>query len=149
MDANISLIIQSRSNILWWIDNIDLALKSIVPLPIDIVIYTDASKAGWGAIMGIHRINGRWDETEAELRINILELMTVEIAILAFPKNEHKKHVSFMIDNMTVASYLQNMGGIKSPECNKLSKNIWKWAEPGKIWLSAAHIPGTENCTAD
>ena len=41
------------------------------------------------------------------------------------------------------------MGGIKSPECNKLSRNIWEWAEVRKMWLSAAHIPGTENCTAD
>ena len=89
-DANISLSTQSRSDILWWINNIDLAFKSLIPLPIDIVIYTDASKAGWGANLGNHRINGRWNETEAELHINILELMAVEIAILAFCKNEHK-----------------------------------------------------------
>ena len=148
-DTNISLSTQSRSDISWWIDNIDSAFKSIIPLPIDIIIYTDASKAEWGANMGTHRINGRWDETEAELHTNILELMAVEIAILAFCKNEHKKHIRFMIDNMTAVSYLQNMGGIKSLECNELSRNIWKWAEPRKIWLSAAHIPGTENCTAD
>ena len=97
--------------------------------------------------MGIHRINGRWDETEAELHINILELVAVEIAILAFCKNVHNKHVRLMIDNVTAVSYLQNMGGIKSPEYNKLSRNIWKWAEPRK-WLSAAHFTGTENCTA-
>ena len=59
--------------------------------------------------------------------------MAVEIAILAFCKNEHKKHVRLMIDNVTVVSYLQNMGGIKSLECNKLSRNIWKWAEPWKL----------------
>ena len=75
--------------------------------------------------------------------------MAVEIAILAFCKNEHKKHERLMIDNMTAVSYLQNMGGIKSPECNKLSRNIWKWAEVRKMWLSAAHIPDTENCTAN
>ena len=148
-DANISLSTQSRSDISWWIDNIDSAFKSIIPSPIDIIIYTDASKAGWGANMGTHRINGRWDETEAELHINILELMAVEIAILAFCKNEHKKHIRFMIDNMTAVTYLQNMGGIKSPECNEISRNVWKWEEHRKIWLSAAHIPGTGNCTAD
>ena len=37
-------------------------------------------KAGWGANMGIHRITGCLDETEAELHINIPELMAVEIA---------------------------------------------------------------------
>ena len=89
-DANISLSTQSKYDISWWIDNIDSAFKSVIPLPIDIIIYTDASKAGWGANMGTHRINGRWDETEAELHINILKLMAVEIAIIAFCKNEHK-----------------------------------------------------------
>ena len=148
-DANISLGTQSRTDILWWINNIDLAFKSLIPLPIDIIIYTDASKVGWGANLGIHRINGCWGETEAELYINILKLMAVEIAILPFCKNEQKKHVRLMIDNMTAVSYFQNMGGIKSPECNKLSRNIWKWAEVRKMWLSAVHIPGTENCTAD
>ena len=148
-DANISLSTESRTDILWWINNIDLAFKSLIPLPIDIVIYTDASKAGWGAILGIHRINGRWNETEAELHIKILELMADEIAILAFFKNEHKKDVRLMIDNVTAVGYLQNMGGVKSPECNKLSRNIWRWVEPRKMWLSAVHIPGTENCTAD
>ena len=108
-DANISLSTQSKTDILWWINNIDLVFKSLIPLPIDIVIYTDATKVGWGANLGIHRINGRWDETEAELHINILERMAVEIAILAFCKNEHKKHVRLMIDNMTAVSYLQNM----------------------------------------
>ena len=80
-DAKISLSTQSRTDILWWISNIDLAFKSLIPLPIDIVIYTDATKVGWGANLGIHRIDGHWDETEAELHINILELMAVEIAI--------------------------------------------------------------------
>ena len=70
-DANISLSTQSRSDILWWIDNIDRAFKSIIPLPIFIIINIDASKAGWGVNMSIHRIIGRWDETEAELRIKI------------------------------------------------------------------------------
>ena len=115
----ISVSAHSQELTFYGINNIDLAFKSLIPLPIDIVIYIDASKVGWGANLGINRINGHWDETEAELHINILELMAVEIAVLAFCKNEHKKDVRLMIDNMTAASYLQNMGGIKSPECNK------------------------------
>ena len=37
------------------------------------------------------------------------------------------------------------MGGIKSPECNSLAKQIWQWCIQKDIWLSAAHIPGSEN----
>ena len=50
---------------------------------------------------------------------------------------------------MKAVSYVQNMGGIKYPECDKLARNIWKWAKPRKICLSAEHIPGTENCTTN
>ena len=50
---------------------------------------------------------------------------------------------------MTAVIYINNMGGIKSKECNQVAKEIWQWAESNNIWISAAHIPGTENVTAD
>lgn len=37
------------------------------------------------------------------------------------------------------------MGGIKSPLCNKLAKDIWDWAIQKQIWISACHIAGIHN----
>ena len=42
-----------------------------------------------------------------------------------------------------------SMGGCKAIECNSLTKHIWDWARQRKIWLSAAHIPGSSNVEAD
>ena len=54
-----------------------------------------------------------------------------------------------MIDNTTAVAYVNKMGGTKSHECNEIAQDIWKWAIKHNIWLSAAHIPGTENPDAD
>lgn len=37
------------------------------------------------------------------------------------------------------------MGGCKSEECNALAFEIWSWCIERSIWLSASHVPGTEN----
>ena len=41
------------------------------------------------------------------------------------------------------------MGGTHSEICNDVTKLIWSWCQDKGIWLSAAHIPGHENCIAD
>ena len=41
------------------------------------------------------------------------------------------------------------MGGIVSDSCNHLSKTIWYYCINRKVWLSAVHIPGKDNETAD
>ena len=33
--------------------------------------------------------------------------------------------------------------------CNKVARDIWLWCIGKKIWLSATHIPGIQNETAD
>ena len=40
-------------------------------------------------------------------------------------------------------------GGSKSVECHHLAKNIWSWAIVRNIWLSALHVPGVKNVSAD
>ena len=40
------------------------------------------------------------------------------------------------------------MGG-KSLPCESITRNIWSWAIDQGNWLSAAHVPGTSNVSAD
>ena len=54
-----------------------------------------------------------------------------------------------MSDNTTVVSYINEIGGCKSPQCYGLAKEIWEWTMARNIWLSAAHIPGCNNVSAD
>ena len=32
------------------------------------------------------------------------------------------------------------MGGVRSPQCNEIAKQIWVWCIERNIWLIAAHI---------
>ena len=40
-------------------------------------------------------------------------------------------------------------GGIKSEFCNIIAKELWVWLTSQSMWVSAAHIPGTQNMEAD
>ena len=46
-----------------------------------LVIQTDASKKGWGAVLGSQEIGGRWMDSEATNHINILELQAAFFAL--------------------------------------------------------------------
>ena len=50
-----------------------------------------------------------------------------------------------MSDNITAVSYVNNKEGIKSEFCNKIAKELWVCCTSQNMWLSAAHIPGTQN----
>ena len=54
-----------------------------------------------------------------------------------------------MSDNKTALSYVNNKGEIKSEFCNKIAKELWVWSTSQNMWVSAAHIPGTQNAEAD
>ena len=148
-DALITLNKSSLLEIKWWLYNIESAFKSLVTIPITLIIHSDASDLGWGATNGKIHINGRWSDSDSNLHTNIQELMAVKIAITSFCKDMKDIHVRIMADNMTAVIYINNMGGIMSKECNQIAKEIWQRAESNNMWISAGHIPGTENVTAD
>jgi hypothetical protein len=65
------------------------------------------------------------NETERVHHINYLELLAVFHAIESFCKNHKNTYVGLRIDNTCAIAYLNNMGGIKSVECNSLATPIW------------------------
>ena len=50
---------------------------------------------------------------------------------------------------MTALSDVNHMGTSSSEKRNDLAKEIWSWCAQRNIWLTAVHIPGVENVTAD
>lgn len=55
----------------------------------------------------------------------------------------------FLTDNTTAVAYINNMGGVKSQQCNQIAKSIWSWCIQHEKWLTATHIPGKSNTEAD
>ena len=109
-DALITLNKSSLLEIKWWHDNIDLAFKSLVPVPTTLIIHSDTNDLGWGATNAKIRINGRWSDSESDLHTNIQELMAIKIAIMSFCKDKNDIHVRIRADNMTTVIYINNMG---------------------------------------
>ena len=138
----------SLNELVWWKHNIMESTNSITTPKIDKVIYTDASKAGWGFHSDNCSNGGRWNNTEQAKHINLLELLAMFIGLKSICKNNYK-HVKIMSDNATAISYINNMGGTKSKACNKIAKDIWLWSIKEGLWISAAFIPGKDNHEAD
>ena len=134
----------------WWIDNIQTSSHPLQIADPDIELRTDASsKGGWGAVCLSQSAGGRWSMSEREYHINVLELLAVEYALKSFDTLLLGKHVKVLSDNTCAVSYLRNMGGSRSSECNDVAHRIWFWAKARNIWLTATYIPGKENVEAD
>jgi hypothetical protein len=139
-----------KHHIKWWIDNISDSKKLISQGQPKLIIFSDASKKGWGAVdkTNNNRTNGQWSSSEQQNHINILELKACQLALMSLCKNVSNCHVRIYMDNTTSCSYVNKFGGKKS-ELNSLAREIWQWCLERKIHLSAAHIPGVKNDEAD
>ena len=148
-DARMELSASAKSDLQWWVDNVQQSEKKISPPNPDIVMTTDASKQGWGAVRDHHTTGGRWSPAEAEKHINELELKAVFFALCSLCDNVRNKHIRILFDNTTTVCYINNMGGSKSRACNIIAKKIWQFALERNNFLSSAHLPGTQNMLAD
>ena len=54
-----------------------------------------------------------------------------------------------MIDNTAALGIISNMGTCHSPDCHAIAAKIWEFCMQNKIWLTAAHLPGSTNIIAD
>ena len=127
-NAKTSLDADARDEVLWWKSNIGSTSKSILVNTPDLIITTDASMLGWGAIFGGISTGGPWSTVESNLHINLLEIKAVQFGIQSFLKDESNKHIRIRTDNTTAVTYINKLGGVKSIDCHKVVKEIWSWA---------------------
>ena len=80
-----------------------------------------------GAVYGDQQTGGKWNTNEAMDHINILELKTAFFALKLFCSQVNETHVQIQIDNTTAVSYINNMGGSKSPALNNIAIELWEW----------------------
>ena len=147
-DATMNLTDNMREELSWWIDNLQGQTRQIGRPNADIIITTDASTHGWGACLGEEKTGGRWKENEKHFHINYLEILAILLGLKSFEDCTRNKQVQIRSDNTTAVSYINHMGG-KQVELDQLAKIIWSWCLNRDMWITAAHIPGVENVTAD
>ena len=128
---------QALGELQWWIENLTYFMQA------------DASLEGCGAnCMGIE--TGReWSVDERKLHLNILKLLAVKNAILAFTKEKTINAIHIHTDNTTALSYLLKMGGTTDKVFVDISKDIWKYLILKQITITAEYFPGILNTRAD
>ena len=115
----------------------------------DLVIQSDASNSGWGAVRDKITTGGRWTYCEQMEHINVLELQAAYFALKSLCGLESELYIQIQLDNSTAVAYINNMGGTKSLKLNNLALGIWEWCILHNIWISAVHIAGKTNVEAD
>jgi ribonuclease HI len=138
-----------KKQLQWWIDNIHTQSRKIDHGNAQIVLTSDASSHGWGAHSRGVTTAGKWTLVEHEYHSNILELLAVLYGLRALLGDVTGQHIHVRSDNTTAIAYITKMGGIKSVLCDSVAQDIWKWAQIKNCWITASHIPGSQNVVAD
>ena len=75
----------SRSDLGWWVNNLaQINGRLFSARAPDVIIFSDASRSGWGAFRDGVGAGGPWISSENELNINALELKAAFNALLCF-----------------------------------------------------------------
>ena len=89
----------------WWLDPKNVLQGEFLhPKEHEVLIFTDASNAGWGAHLDQQSTRGVWSHKEKDLHINLLELKAVFLALQFFQKNCSKNQVFIASDNTSVST---------------------------------------------
>ena len=105
--ATVTLNTMAIEELAWWIKNLELTnCRAIIQSPSRILMQTDASKKGWGAVCQGIRTGGLWSKKEQEYHTNLLELLAMTFALLTLSKRMNFKSGHIQIDNQTPLSYL-------------------------------------------
>ena len=75
--ASMCLSKGSRTELLWWTQNITQLCRSLITTKLDLILTTDASLLGWGAVSNVKETGGHWHLEEKNLHINVLEMKAV------------------------------------------------------------------------
>lgn len=138
-----------KSDLKWWSEKIINSYNPIREMKFKKEIFTDASLTGWGAYSEGERASGVWNQNEAKLHINQLELIAAHLGLKCFAKRDHACEILLRMDNTTAIAYVNKMGGIQYPTLTEISRDIWNWCEERELWVYASYIPSKENKEAD
>ena len=150
-DCTMVISKNAKADVEWWLENAMSQKRKITHGRITHVMNTDASNDGWGGggVIDGKIANGKWNESQKALHINVLELQAVLNGLLTLCHDIHNSHIKILSDNATTVAYIRNMGGTHSLACNAIAQNIWKWAIERKNWLLCTFITGVDNVEAD
>ena len=148
-ESKMTLSLEAKQQLQWWLNHLPISFNDIEIPPVNVVIKSDPSLSGWGAVLGDSSTGGQCHQNEIGHHIQYLELLAAYFALQAFSNSITNKHVKIRIDYTTAVRVINNMGTCQSDPCNSIACRIWTFCEVHNMWLTAAHIPGCQNVIAD
>lgn len=150
-DANIYLNAKTRECIQGWLHHIPLASAKYDEVTPQEIVFTDASKTGWGCywVGGDYEYGEEWPVDVKELHINILELQAILLALKILCTSVRNKLIHLFIDNTTAISCIRKGGSTHSLTCNAVTYEIYQYAWSKGITFKLAYCPTAENVNAD
>ena len=85
--------------------------RTVIQTPVQVLIQSDASLTGWGAVCEGVSTGGSWNSQEQLLHINCLELLAAELAMKTFLKSRQGISVLLQLDNSTAVAYIYQQSG--------------------------------------
>ena len=150
LDASLPLTSEAQADLGWWTQNLHLMNgKGLLREQPNMILKSDASLAGWGAVYQDQKIGGPWTVEEKSLHINCLELLGATFAVQSFARDRQNVVIQIHLDNTTAVAYVNHMGGTRSPQLCAMAKSLWDWCLQRHIFIVASHIPGVINVEAD
>ena len=139
-----------KRDLAWWMSPERLkkgvSLETISPT---LMMFTDASRQSWGAMLGEHRISGDWSAKEKREHINVLELRAIFYALKELEDQVKGQKIAIFSDNSTALSYIRKQGGTRSWKLFRLVEELLLWAEEKEVTLVPRFIEGKRNKVAD
>ena len=154
MHHHISLNREARADIQWWMDFLPhWTARSVIPpsreiMSTDLLLYTDASDIGFGALFGTKWIQGAWPKTEAKVSIDYRELFAITAAALTWGHSWEGLRIVFVTDNKPI-SQVWDSGSTSSRPLMSLIRPLYLFAAKTGFCISFKHIFGTSNPLAD
>ena len=140
----------TRVDLQWWTQRVQLKFHvPFRPLPPHHVIYTDASRAGWGASSANWTLSGTWSPVLRRSHINVLEMLAVLNTITLKGALLRNSVVQVCSDNLSVVYYINKQGGTRSPPLMDAVSQVLRLAERLQLTLRASYIRGDLNVIAD
>jgi ribonuclease HI len=148
-EGNIRVIQGLKEDLSWWKKEFkNWNGKSFLPMTNPITITTDASASGWGATLGKLQASGFWDMETKRASSNQRELLAVVMAIMSFKDKIRGKDIRILSDNATTVAQINLLSG-RTQKLNKILRRLVNLSSELGIRLTATHLPGDQNTTAD
>ena len=93
-----------KGDLQWWINNLSKQRGHIRVAPPSILLTTDSSLTGWGAVCqepnkAETKTQGLWSDADGQHHISYLELRAIMLGLQSLLPTVDKEHVRIMSDN--------------------------------------------------